>query len=125
MVGIALSPPRLATDGLLGAFATGRATAIKRYGAFVSEGINTEPIWNGLKSQAFLGDDDFVMRHLEYANAQDDVNIPKAQRRAPPPSLEAIAACHASGGYSYTQIAEYFGLHFTTVGRIVRSNKSN
>lgn len=31
----------------------------------------------------------------------------------------AIVAAHATGGYSYQQIADYFGMHFTTVGRIV------
>ena len=36
---------------------------------------------------------------------------------------EAIIAAHASGGYSYQQIAEHFDVHFTTVGRIVRAAK--
>lgn len=54
-----------------------------------------------------------------------------AQRRPPPPVEhvagkhshrdEAIVAAHASGGCSDQQIAEYFGVHFTTVGRIVRA----
>jgi hypothetical protein len=61
----------------------------------------------------------------------DDLSIPKAQRRPPPPSLaklakqhaernDAIRAAWATGEYSYSQIAEHFGLFFTTVGRIVR-----
>ncbi len=64
-----------------------------------------------------------------------DVNIPKAQRRPPAPSLKAIASTHenrnqaivaayATGGYSYQQIAEFFDLHFTTVGKIVREAKA-
>ncbi|MDA3919588.1 MAG: hypothetical protein PF501_02725 [Salinisphaera sp.] len=136
MMGVVSSPGWLATDGLLAAFGTRRAIARKRYQAFVFDGMNAESIWTGLKAQAFLGDDSFVASSLKHANAHDDVNIPKAQRRAPPPALdmiackhstrdEAIVACHASGGYSYTEIADYFGLHFTTVGRIVRASKSN
>ena len=35
----------------------------------------------------------------------------------------AIVHAHASGTYSYQQIAEHFGIHFTTVGRIVRGIK--
>ena len=34
----------------------------------------------------------------------------------------AIAKAHATGAYSYQQIAEHFGVHFTTVGRIVRGD---
>ena len=59
--------------------------------------------------------------------------IPSMQRRPPPLSLEeiertfrdrnaAILAAYATGGYSYQQLADYFGLHFTTVGRIVRKD---
>ncbi|MGK2942931.1 MAG: hypothetical protein ACSLFJ_14845 [Immundisolibacter sp.] len=31
----------------------------------------------------------------------------------------AMAVAHASGQYTYQQIAEFFGVHFTTVGRAV------
>lgn len=134
MIGTVAAPDWLATDGLLAAFAERRATAIQRYMRFVAEGIGVDSIWNNLKGQAFLGNDAFVARSLRHVKQKDDVNIPKAQRRAPPPSLDRIAnkhrnrnaavvAAHATGGYSYQQIAEYFGLHFTTVGRIVRAVK--
>lgn len=132
MIGAVAAPEWLATDGLLGAFAKRRSTAMQRYMRFVADGIGAESIWNDLNGQAFLGDDAFVERSLRNAGQRDDVNIPKAQRRPPPPSLEriasrhrdrdeAIVAAHATGGYSYQQIAEYFGVHFTTVGRIVRA----
>jgi putative transposase len=60
-----------------------------------------------------------------------DVNIPRAQQRAAVPKLgairrqhknrdEAIRAAYETGAYSYQQIAKEFGIHFTTVGRIVR-----
>ncbi len=42
----------------------------------------------------FLGDDAFIERSLRYARRTDDAHIPKAQRRAPPRSLEAIASEH-------------------------------
>jgi len=35
----------------------------------------------------------------------------------------AILAAYASGRYSYMQIGEHFGIHFTTVGRIVREKR--
>ena len=37
---------------------------------------------------------------------------------------EAIAVAHATGHYSDTQIATHFGLHCTTVGRVVRRAKT-
>jgi transposase len=36
---------------------------------------------------------------------------------------EAMVAAHASGEYSYQQIAAHFGVHFTTVGRLVRASR--
>ncbi len=34
---------------------------------------------------------------------------------------DAIVQAYRSGGYSYQELGGYFGLHFTQVGRIVRS----
>ena len=73
---------------------------------------------------------------LQYYDPRPDpvgFQIPKAHRRAPAPTLAQIAKrapdrnsdikqAHATGAYSYQQIAEYFGLHFTTVGGIVRGS---
>jgi len=131
-VGLAPAPPWLAADGLLAQFAKRRSVAQQRYAQFVAEGINAGSPWASLKAQVFLGDDQFVERmqaHLQ--DGKDDVQIPLAQRRPPPRPLEeiarqaenrnrAIVMAHATGAYSYQQIADYFGIHFTTVGRIVR-----
>lgn len=134
MVGDKPSPNWLATDGLLAAFAKRRADARKRYIRFVADGKGVDSIWIHLNNQVFLGDDAFVAKNLRRKKANDDVNVPKAQRRTPPPSLEtistrhrsrdaAIIAAHATGGYSYQRIAEYFDMHFTSVGRIVRRQR--
>jgi len=131
-VGLELAPDWLAVDGLLALFAKRRSLAQERYAQFVLEGIKAKSPWDDLKGQVFLGDEGFVKRmlaHLELAG--DDVQIPLAQRRPVAPSMDeieqgaadrntAIRAAHATGAYSYQQIAEYFGMHFTTVGRIVR-----
>ncbi|MDP2185605.1 MAG: transposase [Xanthomonadales bacterium] len=137
-VGMDELPPWLVVDGLLAQFGTHRTQAVQRYAAFVAEGIGGESIWRHLNRQVFLGDDAFVTRMqnapaaLESAKA--DVNIPRAHRRPPAPPLANIAAAHtsreaamiaahASGEYSYQQIAEFFGVHFTTVGRLVRASR--
>ena len=62
----------------------------------------------------------------------EDVQIPVAHDRPPAASLRqiektatdrnaAIVQAHGTGVYSYQQIADHFKIHFTTVGRIVRS----
>jgi REP element-mobilizing transposase RayT len=131
-VGLEPAAPWLAVDGLLAQFAKRRTLAQQRYAQFVVEGIKAASPWANLKGQVFLGDDQFVQRmqaHLQ--SGKDDVQIPLAQRRPPPTRLEqierrapdrdsAIIAAYATGGYSYQQLADYFGVHFTTVGRIVR-----
>ena len=64
---------------------------------------------------------------------EEDVNIPRIQQRGPAPKLgtlrrqfknrdEAIRAAYETGACSYQQIAKEFGVHFTTVGRIVHQH---
>ncbi len=133
-VGEEASPPWLATGGLLAAFGKRRAEARRRYARFVAEGAGAESIWQHLNRQVFLGNGAFVKRMQARSERNADVNMPRAQRRPPAETLAAIArkhrdrdiamaAAHATGAYSYQQIADHFGLHFTTVGRAVRLAK--
>ena len=128
------APAWLAVDGLLALFADKRTLARRHYRRFVAEGLGLPPLWAQLNHQVFLGDDAFVGRaQAASESAGDDVNVPRAQRRPPAPPLaqfvgrtnrhEAMAAAHATGQYSYQQIADAFGVHFTTVGRAVRASR--
>jgi putative transposase len=122
----------LAIDRLLAQFAKRRSVAQQRYATFVIQGIKANSPWSDIKGQVFLGDQEFVKRvQIHLQTDQEDIRVPLAHRRALAPSLSeierqvqdrnaAIATAHATGAYSYHQIAEHFGLHFTTVGRIVR-----
>ena len=113
-------------------FGKRRSLAQQRYAQFVAEGIKENSPWANLKGQVFLGDEQFVNRMQQHIQSgKDDVQIPVAQRRPKPPALAqiekrapdrdtAIITAHVTGGYSYQQLADYFGVHFTTVGRIVR-----
>ncbi len=132
MTGEVSAPAWLETEVLLAQFGTRRARAVAAYEKFVHEGMTVEPIWKHLNRQVFLGDDAFVTSaHQQVGQRSDDINIPRAQRRPPAVPLAAIAKAYpdrdtavrvawATGEYSYTQIAAQFGVHFTTVGRIVR-----
>ena len=136
-IGSAPASTWLATDALLVRFATRRHLARERYARFVTEGIKADSPWSNIKAQVFLGDEPFVTRMQGYLQTgRDDVQIPLSQRRPPAPPLAtierrvkdrntAIATAHATGAYSYQQIAEHFGVHFTTVGRIVRDANKN
>jgi len=85
MIGAQPVPPWLATDGLLAAFGTRRADAVRRYMRFVADGVGAEPIWEHLKSQVFLSDEAFVTQGLKRIETTEDVNIPRAQRGPPRP----------------------------------------
>lgn len=135
MTGQVEAPRWLTTDALLSAFGTERGAAMQAYARFVAEGVKAPPLWSRLQGQVFLGDAGFMARMLAKAAKAPALQVPRVQRRAPPPPLAeiaaahpdrdaAIVAAHATGQYSYTQIAEFFGVHFTTVGRIVRQRKA-
>ena len=132
-MGLVPADPFLAVDGLLAQFAARRSLAQTRYARFVAEGIKAPSPWQQLKGQVFLGDEHFVeqMQSLAAKHHRDDVQIPVVHRRPPAASLRqiensatdrntAIVQAHGTGMYSYQQIAHHFGIHFTTVGRIVR-----
>ena len=90
-----------------------------------------------LKRQIYLGDDRFVeTMQAKSEGLSKAVGVPKTQTRPPAPPIEelaskyrnrneAIAAIYATGEYSYQQIADFYGLHFTTVGKIVRKERTS
>jgi putative transposase len=131
-MGTSPTPVWLTTNDLLAEFGKRRAGARQKYQQFIEEGMSAESIWKDLKGQIYLGDEDFVEQMRGKLGERDEeVNIPKVQQRAPAPKLsairrqhktrdDAIRAAYGTGAYSYQQIAKEFGVHFTTVGRIVR-----
>lgn len=130
------SPPWLATDATLRHFGTDRDAAILKFARFVAEGVGVN-IWEHLKQQIYLGGDDFINEQLAYKPkgkaALSEVPY-KQKRKAPPLSHffkvanhrdEVIISAFQSGGYAFAEIADYVGLHYTTVSRIVRKGGSD
>lgn len=128
--------PCLTTNGVLGSLGTSMAKAEKEYRQFVQQGIGKETLWDAVKGQVILGEDDFVESLAEYLNRQKDIpEIPKSQRYANRPSLDKIfpestienkrkrdkAMAEAVEKYGYTQraVAKHLGMHFTTVSQII------
>lgn len=137
MVGERSPPAWLTTDGVLTEFASERREAVRRYIEFVLEGIGEESIWRDLAHQIYLGDETFVKRmQAKCEGLSKTVGVPKAQKRPPARPLEewasryedrneGIVAAYATGEYSYQQIADFFGLHFTTIGKILRKARAS
>lgn len=135
MTGKAAPPNWLYTDALLAMFAKQATVAREKYVKFVFQGKSV-PVWDKLSNQIFLGNDDFVQRHLALLNDQDELaDIPKKQRRQVPKMLkeyesaaitrdEAIVAAYCSGGYTMKEIGRYFGLHYSRVSKIVSKVKT-
>lgn len=135
MIGQA-SPLRcLQVDWLLSQFGSGREQAIVRYQHFVRAGMGLPPVWKKLKNQIFLGEKVFVERLQSQIQAESGnlKEIPKAQRRPLGKPLshyvetfsnakEGMKKAYASGDYTMQQIADAFGVHYSTVSRAV--NKS-
>lgn len=127
------SPEWLSGDYLLAQFGKERRTAIKQYKAFVLAGLKNGPIWGKVSNQIYLGDASFINKVQQYlADQRVDLQIPKARKRAkrrPIAYYEKVASnrnnaiidAYASGCYSYQQLGAYFGLHFTTIGKVIRA----
>ena len=137
MVGKVAVPDWLANDYLLSQFSAQRKTAIQKYMAFVLDGLRSGSIWTQLNNQIYLGDQKFIDNMQQHIGEKvKDLQIPKIQKRPVAKSIqeyerlsnsrdEAIIKAYASGAYSYQELGDYFGLHFTRIGKIVRMNRES
>jgi len=135
-IGLDPAPGFLAVDHLVSHFGNDQAVARKALAAFVADGVGQTDIWNELNRQVYLGSDVFVAKVQQQAGLnREDKNIPRQQRYLPVKRLPEIAseysernaaiiAAYATGAYSYSQIGDFFGIYFTTVGRIVRGERN-
>ena len=130
--GIEAKPDWLQIDGLLSCFAKRRKTAYERYIQFVQDGKGQSSPWESLENQVYLGDEKFVkemQRLIEPDKSLDE--IPRNQKRKMARALEeydkrantrneAIYSAFASGSYKMKEIGEYFGLHYSSISKIVK-----
>jgi REP element-mobilizing transposase RayT len=132
MVGLEQPPAWLVTDWVLGQFGQERARSQARYAAFVGEGVGLPSVWEDLRHQMFLGSEGFAERHHSASKPLEQLReVPRAQRRALakplnsfpkeyPVRREAMARAYLTGVYTMREIADYFGVHYSTVSRAVR-----
>lgn len=137
-IGQAEVPDWLAVNALLSQFANQRRAAIKKYQAFVEQGIGIG-VWDNLQSQVFLGSDEFVEAQKSRLQEDSDTDlseIPKKQVRKNAKSIsyyqsqhvnnkhKGMVAAYQTGQYSMNEIAEVFGVHYSTVSRAVAKCKT-
>ncbi len=124
--------PWLQTDWILSAFSRQRKTACEHYRTFVSEGRGQPSPWEDLKNQVFLGGEQFVAEMQSLIDPDQSLEeVPLGQKRVLSKPLsdyeqayasrnEAIYAAYQSGAYKMVELAKYFGLHYSSVSKIIR-----
>ena len=125
----------LTTSWLLGQFGPDEITARQRYLDFVASGIGLDSPWPQLQSQLFLGKETFIDKLRDAIPEKKAVKeILKLQRYANRPQLkeifadwktrkkrdEAIVASYVTYRYEQREIANFLGIHYTTVSHVIK-----
>ncbi|NWF91544.1 MAG: transposase [Syntrophaceae bacterium] len=133
-VGMRKRPDYLTTEWILGLFGSRAVVARREYRKFVQEGIGQESPWGKVQGQVFLGEEGFVERIKGLFGDRKEVReIPRSQRYVNRPGLDqifsgqeekegrniGIRSAHLSYGYTLREIADYLGIHYTTVSKVI------
>ena len=128
-------PRWLQTDWLLSQFNKHRARARQGYIAFVGNGHDKTNIWLDLRQQIYLGDEQFTAAIQDQPRSDVDLSeVPRPQHRVAAVPIahyaaladsqqEAMKQVYDTGQYSLRQIADYWGVHYSTVSRAVGRGK--
>ena len=134
-LGVKPSPSWLASDAMLLQFSKERKEACIRFQVFVAAGVG-QILWDQVQQQVFLGDDRFVAQQQALVTEKDNLSeVPHSQKRPQAKPLAFYAEANSdrnvaiwnawkSGGYSMKAIADYFGVHYSTVSRVVARFKT-
>jgi len=135
--GIKKAPRYLTVDWILGQFGKDRGKAEKNYRDFVKAGINEDSPWKKLKGQVLLGSDEFIEKFKNLLSEKEEIKeIPKVQRYISRPKIEElftkekttdkqkrnkqIYKANIQYGYSLKEIADYLGVHYTTISKALK-----
>ncbi len=126
--------PGLFSDWILSQFAENKEKASRLYQSFVLSGIKTASPLEEVKGQLYLGKGTFMDQIAPLLQGKDKLEeIPRKQRyitRLPLREVlkyqninqrdHAIYIAHLQYAYTLKEIAEYLGIHYTTVSRAVK-----
>lgn len=139
-VGLKKSQDYLSVDWILGVFGANRRKAQEQYREFVRQGIKKKSPWEKLQGQILLGQDSFIETFKDLLRNKEAVKeIPRQQRYAGTPDLkevfnkqgpggkddrnQGVYAAHVNYGYSLKEIADYLGIHYTTVSKAIKETE--
>lgn len=135
--GLTSRPEWLNTDWILSNFSRKKSDAITGYRNFIAAGKGQPSPLDDLKNQIFLGDDDFVEEMQCLIDEKISLDeIPSSQKKQRLKILEnyqkhatsrneAIINAYQSGGYSMVEIANHFGLHYSSISKIIKFSGSS
>ena len=134
--------PSLTIDWILGQMGKEKRGAVKRYRAYVREGMRAGTIWKKVKGQSILGEEDFIDRFIGHVRGYEEIKeIPRGQRYLGRPGLEdlfsekvirdrkmrneRVAKAVGEWGYSQREVADYLRLHYSTLSRIMKEREKS
>ena len=132
-IGQCVCPEWLAADNLLAAFHNQRKEAIRLYQKYVSQGID-QPFSGKIMQQSYLGNEafiDHVQKHIS-TKQSNSIHITQRSKKSPKKPIDeiistasdrsdAMNAVYQTGHYTMLEIAQYYGVHYSTVSRAIRS----
>lgn len=130
--------PCLTVDWIIRQFGTKRKPAEKKYMEFTASGIGVKGIWENIRGQSILGQEDFAEKLIGYVKGYEEVKeIPKSQRYIGRPALRevfkegipiakekrnaGIKTAVVEYGYSQKEVAGFLGIHYSIASRAVNS----
>jgi putative transposase len=123
--------PFLTTDWILTQFAQSPSKARRAYRRFVSAGLG-KPAWGKLRGQIYYGSDAFIEQHVPEGSLTFR-DFPREQRLVNRPSIEdifgaaseerAVATAYREYGYRLREIADFLGVHYSTISRRLRKQE--
>ncbi len=140
-LGLEKKPDFLSIDWLLEQFHSDRNIAINLFKDYLLSGINKGRIYDEIKGQILLGEEDFIKNLIKYTKEKEkNLEIPKTHRFASRPPLEiifseeviknkddrntAIYSAIYDYGYKQIEIARHLKMHYSTISRLInRINK--
>ena len=131
-IGKTNKPSFLTANWILSQFGNNKAEAISGYKEFVLAGRHEEFPWKDVKGQVFLGVDKLIEKYRKLIKKEEGIQeVPRVQRYAHRPILDklfsknknrnkTIYEAYVRYGYTMKEIAEYLGVHYTTISRIIK-----